>query len=439
MRFLVGAFATAALCGCANHPIVDDRTDYTTNDVINKVRCEAQEPLLDYVSSQSWQTIRKEADVIVPELKALEKELKEDEKRAAVLAKHASLAEDIDRVSRKLEWLKIGGNPAGAAMSSGPHREFLTQQLTVNENRLKDYRARLEKGTLDASIDDAIQVARDVIRLRQELAKPPIGETEQLNAMLESLDAERTKIAKLLFEDERFVRAKKIKLRTREPEFARYLVFANTTIALQFRFDITETNVAKADGSVKFPVHLGSITIGYDAGLDKSRKSERAVGIQNSVGGLLNLAICNPDHQVADDRPRAYPITGNIGIGELLDQYLTLTHTINPSSDTQLAASAANFGTGKFFTEKLAFKTKLTGGINPKLDLSPTPAHKVTFGFDYDASREDVHEVIVDIARSRPGGATETPSYAITNVPELGVRIIQDQYTLAPGPSLHAR
>ena len=39
-----------AVSGCTNHPLVDDMTGYSTFDIVEKIRCEAQTSILIFES-----------------------------------------------------------------------------------------------------------------------------------------------------------------------------------------------------------------------------------------------------------------------------------------------------------------------------------------------------------------------------------------------------
>src|SRR5262245_10051850 len=57
MRILLLALASCVLLpGCSNHPLVDDRTDLSTREVIQKVRCEAREKIDEHLGSKGYET-----------------------------------------------------------------------------------------------------------------------------------------------------------------------------------------------------------------------------------------------------------------------------------------------------------------------------------------------------------------------------------------------
>ena len=49
------------LIGCSNHPLVDDVTDYSTYEIVQKLRCEAQSAILSELDERAWNPIGKGA------------------------------------------------------------------------------------------------------------------------------------------------------------------------------------------------------------------------------------------------------------------------------------------------------------------------------------------------------------------------------------------
>jgi hypothetical protein len=89
-------------------------------------------------------------------------------------------------------------------------------------------------------------------------------------------------------------------------------------------------------------------------------------------------------------------VTGNIGMGELIRQFLQINDAVT------LAKPDKEKKDKKIFSDKLVFTTLLKGGVKPSLVLSPSTGHTVRFNGDFNADRKDVHEVIVDILPGSP-------------------------------------
>ena len=197
-------------------------------------------------------------------------------------------------------------------------------------------------------------------------------------------------------------------------------------MALQFRFQITEDDNGSADGSIVWPVALGSITLGYSAGKNKARLSERTVALAENFSDLLKIDCLDHDYAADSTRARIYPITGNIGMGELIDQFLIVNGAVG------LAKRDKDTKDKKIFNEKLQFTTILKGGVKPSLVLSPSTGHTIKFNGDFNADRSDIHEVIVDIlpgaepAERPPEPKVAATKHDIDNMPEMRVRVVPD-------------
>lgn len=67
-----------------------------------------------------------------------------------------------------------------------------------------------------------------------------------------------------------------------------------TAIVYAFEFTMTENNDATSKGSIKIPVTLGALTIGWDGGLTKSRETLQKITVGNDFPRLLALARLSP-------------------------------------------------------------------------------------------------------------------------------------------------
>jgi hypothetical protein len=217
----------------------------------------------------------------------------------------------------------------------------------------------------------------------------------------------------------------KLKKRRNDPKgLGRYTVFQDTNMAMQFRFEIHEDNNASANGSFVWPVHIGTLTLGYSGGSERERRSERWVSVSANFSDLLKLTSCAANGDVADSyRARMYPITGNIGIAELVRQYLIVndraTFELNPKDSK------------KIFSDKLLFTTVLHAGVKPSLSLSPAIARTIKFDADLNADRKDIHELIVDIGPGTSAPKAADAKAAVSNLdintmPDLNIRLVRD-------------
>ena len=95
-----------------------------------------------------------------------------------------------------------------------------------------------------------------------------------------------------------------------------------------------------------------------------------------------------------------------------------------------MAQTGGSVGTAKQFTDKIVFTTRINAGLTPKLELNPTPVHKLTLNGELSASREDIHEVIVDIApppKPAPGGGGGGTKIIVERIPQVDVNIVRER------------
>lgn len=438
MRRAIAIVLMLSVVGCSNHPIVDDVTPYTTYDVVHKVRCEAWEALDAYAKEQRFDV--NEILRVQKAIKGMQDALNNNPERAKLHAEISIINAEIDETTTKLLTVKLHILGLKRRLEGRPDTEAMLSKVKALQNRLR--------ATNNPHIIKKIE--EDTSDLEALLAEEDTwpGEQQQIADRLKKLESEvRTRVAlneALEIRKEKSKEELKEKFKEAEDalqaqanrfvdkgdgkpgDLALALTFFKSTIAMQFRFDITENNVAKLDGAYAMPVHLGSLILGYSAGSDRTRRGDRAVGIASTFEYLLDekKVRCDRSHP-ASERATLYPITGNVGIRELVRQYLKITENaiLGPSAIAT-----------KQFTDKVVFTTKINAGVAPKLELRPTPLHKLTINGDLSARREDAHEVIVDIAPPpKKDGSTVGPAkISIESVPELGIRITRDRDVAVP-------
>jgi hypothetical protein len=434
MRFSIFIVPLALLCtGCANHPDISDRTRHSTYDIIHKVRCEAAEQVWEHVESTRsagiWHALR-DGTKRKGELTRTVANIQSDKSSELLIG--AQLVQDRTRTDRKRMWLQHQTKALEAAQKA------LNEVDSKNKLELQT----LIRGTFD--IDVALAKAREAeaaqtsARQNSERLSKVSAELAVLEQLFGTLGGAIQKANNRL--DLADLREAKQQLKKLDQDLSALVkdggALFQTSVAMQFRFDLTEQNKASTEGKVTFPIHFGSSSIGFDSALDKKRQSDRAVGMSTTFGELYDLyeskscdtaGLTDPEHR----RARVYPITGNVGMRELVDQYIKIR------KDTTLAKSV--LGDSKLFSDKIVFTTEVSGGVAPSIDLSPTPKHKISFGIDLSASRKDVHEVIVDIAPAKQAAPTPDATLNIGSLPEVGIRIVDDDYVLSPGPSLQSQ
>jgi hypothetical protein len=164
--------------------------------------------------------------------------------------------------------------------------------------------------------------------------------------------------------------------------------YKTASVAYEFEFDISEDNNTSADATWTLPYTLGgSFSLVANAGLNRNRHTKRNFKIVDSFDELRQI-------NCAGDRPREniiYPIAGDIGVYEVVSTFIRLQQIDNPKS-------------GEVFTfgDTLMFTTLLTGGVQPKLVISPlTDRFRLAAADgDFNARRSDIHTVTLALAGS---------------------------------------
>jgi len=173
-------------------------------------------------------------------------------------------------------------------------------------------------------------------------------------------------------------------------DYKTHIDYKTASVAYEFDFDISEDNNASADATWTLPYTLGgSLSLVANAGLNRNRHTKRNFKIVDSFDELRQIDCWG-------DRPQEnviYPIAGDIGVYEVVRTFIKLQQIDKPKS-------------GEVFTfaDTLMFTTLLTGGVQPKLIISPLTDRFRLAGADADfnARRNDVHTVTLTLAGSPP-------------------------------------
>lgn len=178
-----------------------------------------------------------------------------------------------------------------------------------------------------------------------------------------------------------------------------YDKYIDTGIALDFSFDITEANGVSG---LADPVRLitnGTAGIGLSAGADYKRQNTRRFVVSDTAGVLIhnkNLN-CAPDYRASN---YAYPISGSIGMRELISTFFELNQT------KELGIVEKDKPT-TVFVDTLIFTTTLSGSVSPHVILSPVANNWGVAGpasIAAGASRIDKHQLIIGLSLDRPKG-----------------------------------
>jgi hypothetical protein len=423
-RFFLAVAGGIFLSACSNHPLIQDTTRYSTSDVVYKVRCEAHDELAYYVEVVGLEPQRRRYEGLLQSIKADQETIKKIEGSADFQAVR-QLKQDLDAYGKDAKALeKSKGDLLHSIKVTLKLVEGLTRRVEAADDdpeKLKSLQA--EVNALQAAVGRLAKQGQDYVTKSREL----VAEKAVLDEKQGSLPTlQQNLLADYIATAKRLEKNKKEKDKPGSP-LAKYIAFATSNLAMQFRFEITEDDNGTADGSIVWPVALGTITLGYNAGKEKKRFSERTVAVSEDFSDLLRIDDCAEDGPAPEwSRARIYPIRGNIGMGELLDQFLRINNSV------RLVKREKESKDKKIFTDKLQFTTTLKGGVRPSLVLSPSTGHTVRFNGDFNADRKDLHEVIVDIQPgSEPVDAPadskepkETAKMSIEKMPDLSIRLI---------------
>jgi hypothetical protein len=202
-------------------------------------------------------------------------------------------------------------------------------------------------------------------------------------------------------------------------ERAIYDKYIQTGIAYDFTFDITEDNTGSG---IADPVKLitnGTAGVGLSASGDFKRENLRHFVVSETAQDLLeNVQLgypledgrigCGPDYRSSN---YAYPISGTIGIAELISTFFDLN---------EIRSLTADKSNSTVFADTLTFTTTLMGSASPHVIVAPTgnrlglasPASLTASG-----SRIDKHALIIGLSLDAPKANAARPVAAAAVVP----------------------
>lgn len=199
----------------------------------------------------------------------------------------------------------------------------------------------------------------------------------------------------------------------------------DAAIGYDFKLTMTETSGASGAGTFTFPFGNGKFLLGVTAGEDKERKNDRSFQIVESFPELIaDRKLMGCEKGSTDWK---YPITGSVGIDEIMKTYTQL-QGIGPGFGRQPPAKRRTGGQGGerqeqdrpgggndaglvagsgaiAFTEELTFTTSYGGGLEPSLELNPVlhDFRLTKASASLGATRKDTHKMTITIARSYEG------------------------------------
>lgn len=144
------------------------------------------------------------------------------------------------------------------------------------------------------------------------------------------------------------------------------LYYTLTGLTLNFEFDITERNDNNVDVGFQMPVPGGTFKLDLGAKDNNKRQATRTVKIDDDFPHLYEKTIYRlNDGTIVDECDKnkrrfdktIYPITGNIGLDEVVKTFIYLSER-----SEQLT----------LYQDKLIYTTELEGSITPNFTVTPT-------------------------------------------------------------------
>jgi len=224
--------------------------------------------------------------------------------------------------------------------------------------------------------------ARDA--LRQEVA----------DELLTSSDPQTIQIGQAVLDGDRDIGT--LKLEELRPEAVRMAVatYAQSAIAYEFTFEITEDNnnngllnLRDPFGRGFFSLSIGSVTH------NRQRKSNRNFLISEYFSTLaLNLSAKTCKSSGTRNKDWIYPITGRIGLAESIDTFLEL--------DRRIGLYPKGKDASPTFADTLTFETEMSGSLGPSITLTPVTSRLHVSGGSgtFSAKRKDSHKVVVTLS-----------------------------------------
>jgi hypothetical protein len=181
-------------------------------------------------------------------------------------------------------------------------------------------------------------------------------------------------------------------------------LYYNNSIAFSFRFKITDTNESSLSPSWKLPFlmngNLSSLSLGGSVGDTKQRESDRNVKILLSFEDLHGLNCYNVPQNAGSIRSLYYPITGSIGVSEVINEYLMILEQSITDQEIDDGKKAIEIKKLKQIYDKtngyadiISFTTTVNGSLTPSITLAPTVRETFSLSGILKGTRIDLHSV----------------------------------------------
>ena len=190
----------------------------------------------------------------------------------------------------------------------------------------------------------------------------------------------------------------------------RLKVLSNIGIVLSFSLSGEEmNNINSASATFQQPLHNGTFSLNANAGSLGDTLDRQNIRTFTVVDNFAELT--KPEKQkICATEPAgpnyAYPITGNIGVAEMINTFVTLAIYQDLGAEQGKSGGAPSLGmnTAPTLVDTITFTTVLSVGVNPIWMLTPVgKAFQLTnASINLGVSRKDIHQVIVGLALPGP-------------------------------------
>lgn len=169
--------------------------------------------------------------------------------------------------------------------------------------------------------------------------------------------------------------------------------FGDTAIAYDFTFNGTENNKVDPTIDLLGVFHRGTQPTNITGGYDRTRQNIETFLVTDTFKDLLltKPAIPCMDSDIIYEQNFSYPLTGNVGIGRLINEFANLTLFDNLQGKSTKTPT---------YSSTLTFTTTLTLSVLPRLILTPVGMglHLIDASLGVAASRTDIHTLNIGFA-----------------------------------------
>lgn len=200
--------------------------------------------------------------------------------------------------------------------------------------------------------------------------------------------------------------------------------FEKAGIGYEFRFKMTENNDNGGGLTLSLPFTNGSVAIKLSALKKHTRENTRRFVLLETFGELVDGLDCSQTQ--ARGPSFAYPITGRVGLREVISTFIDLSISGNLDSGKQEVND---------FTELLTFTTELSSTVNPTLKLdSVADRMRVTeANATSTMGRKDLHEVTIALnmpVKDKPGAPPKSAARQKSATKDALRQILKDSKQL---------